>query len=216
MKWLIAAHRGPTIAMVAISVLLAALVGTPIALSMLAILCGQLSVGWLNDLLDFPRDVQVGRQAKPLVNGSLSVSALTRNFWIAAGLIGPVSWLAFGRVGTLAHLGAVVSAWSYNYYFKRTLFSFLPYLISFALFPVIFFLATDRVIPQWLAPLGALCGLVIHFVNVWPDIDEDLATGVSGLPHRLVAFARDSSTGSNRGIEPRGFKSWSQWLRRRN
>ena len=34
---------------------------------------------------------------------------------------------------------------------------------------------------------GALLGVGAHFVNVLPDLADDAATGVRGLPHRLGA-----------------------------
>ena len=36
---------------------------------------------------------------------------------------------------------------------------------------------------------GALLGVAAHFANVLPDLDDDVATGVRGLPHRLGARA---------------------------
>jgi 4-hydroxybenzoate polyprenyltransferase len=34
---------------------------------------------------------------------------------------------------------------------------------------------------------GAALGAAAHFANVAPDLEDDLATGVRGLPHRLGA-----------------------------
>ena len=41
--------------------------------------------------------------------------------------------------------------------------------------------------PLWLPLAGALLGVGAHFVNVLPDLADDAATGVRGLPHRLGA-----------------------------
>jgi uncharacterized membrane protein len=43
-------------------------------------------------------------------------------------------------------------------------------------------------LPAWWAPVaGGLLGAGAHPLNVLPDIDDDLAGGVRGLPHRLGA-----------------------------
>jgi 4-hydroxybenzoate polyprenyltransferase len=39
--------------------------------------------------------------------------------------------------------------------------------------------------PAWLVAAGALLGGGAHFANVLPDLADDAATGVRGLPHRL-------------------------------
>jgi 4-hydroxybenzoate polyprenyltransferase len=39
----------------------------------------------------------------------------------------------------------------------------------------------------WLVLAGALLGVGAHFVNVLPDLADDAATGVRGLPHILGA-----------------------------
>ena len=40
--------------------------------------------------------------------------------------------------------------------------------------------------PPWWWPVGgALLGVGAHLLNVLPDLDDDAATGVRGLPHRL-------------------------------
>ena len=43
--------------------------------------------------------------------------------------------------------------------------------------------------PWWLVGAGAALGAAAHLANVAPDLEEDLATGVRGLPHRLGARA---------------------------
>ena len=45
----------------------------------------------------------------------------------------------------------------------------------------------DRLPPWWMVAAGALLGVGAHLVNVLPDLDDDAATGVRGLPHRLGA-----------------------------
>jgi len=39
--------------------------------------------------------------------------------------------------------------------------------------------------PWWLVTAGAALGAAAHLANVAPDLEDDLATGIRGLPHRL-------------------------------
>jgi 4-hydroxybenzoate polyprenyltransferase len=41
--------------------------------------------------------------------------------------------------------------------------------------------------PWWLVAAGAALGGAAHAANVAPDVADDLATGVRGLPHRIGA-----------------------------
>ena len=45
----------------------------------------------------------------------------------------------------------------------------------------------DRLAPAWATAAGALLGVGAHLANALPDLEEDLATGVRGLPHALGA-----------------------------
>ena len=46
---------------------------------------------------------------------------------------------------------------------------------------------TDVLPPPWVPVAGALLGVGAHLVNALPDLADDAATGVRGLPHRLGA-----------------------------
>jgi 4-hydroxybenzoate polyprenyltransferase len=48
-------------------------------------------------------------------------------------------------------------------------------------------LAGGDPVAWWLPVVGALLGVGAHLVNVLPDLDDDAATGVHGLPHRIAA-----------------------------
>ncbi|MFC7614580.1 UbiA family prenyltransferase [Actinokineospora soli] len=68
----LACHPAPALTVTALAAALAAAAGrTPAAIAGLtaAVLCGQLSVGWLNDLVDADRDAAVGRAGKPIADG---------------------------------------------------------------------------------------------------------------------------------------------------
>lgn len=186
-----ACHPAPTVAVTALSTVVAAAAGRGPAGCLLvaaAILSGQLSVGWSNDLLDRRRDLAAGRRDKPLAAGAVSPRAVALGCAGAVALCIPLS-LAVGWSAGAVHLAAVAGGWAYNLGLKRTVWSFVPYAASFALLTA--FLTLGLPGAPWPAPwlllAGALLGVGAHFLNVVPDVEDDLAAGVRGLPQRLGA-----------------------------
>ena len=186
-----AAHIGPSLAVVALATLLAIADGLPaqrVLLVALAVLAGQLSVGWSNDLLDEARDRAVGRSDKPLAS-----DAVARRTVLVACVLAVVAVVALsfacGWAAGAVHLAAVASAWGYNLGVKSTVWSWAPYAFSFGGLVVFVSLADSppQWPPWWLPVVGALLGVAAHLLNVLPDLDDDARTGVRGLPHRLGA-----------------------------
>lgn len=183
-----AAHAGPTLLVVTASFLVAlsqfSIVGAfEIAV---AILAGQLIVGWSNDVIDFPRDKAAGRIKKPLVTGAISVQILKRALVIAVVVTVLLSLLSpLGLQGTLLHMLGVLSALIYNVKLKSTILSPLPYVISFGSLPWVIFLAAGNTPPLWLYLGFILFTTAFHFLNVLKDLQWDLDQGVLGLPQRL-------------------------------
>ena len=183
-----ASHPFPAVAVTAMAAGLGVTSGAaPGAAAVLAaaVFAGQLSVGWLNDLVDAERDAAVHRAGKPVAAGAVP----RRVVWAATALSGVgavVLSLPFGPAAAGAHLLALGSAWAYDLGVKGTALSVLPYVVSFGLLPVFITLAAaDRFPPAWLAAAAALLGAGAHFANAQPDLADDRATGVRGLPHRL-------------------------------
>jgi 4-hydroxybenzoate polyprenyltransferase len=182
-----AAHPGPAIAVVVLATLLSVSSGlTPgqVVLVASAVLAGQLSVGWSNDLIDEARDRAVNRADKPLASG-----AVTRRTVLLACALAVIATivlsLACGWAAGLVHLVCVASAWAYNLGVKATAWSWAPYAVSFGGLVVFVSLAGGTWPPWWLPVVGALLGVGAHLLNVLPDLADDAATGVRGLPHRL-------------------------------
>jgi 4-hydroxybenzoate polyprenyltransferase len=148
----------------------------------------QLSVGWVNDWLDADRDLRTGRTDKPIASG-----AVRRRTVGVAGLLAslaiPLLGLPFGPAAAACITVIGVFALLYDWPLKFTAFSVLPYLVAFGLLPafVVLALPGDRLPPAWLVAAGALLGGGAHFANVLPDLADDEATGVRGLPHRIGA-----------------------------
>jgi 4-hydroxybenzoate polyprenyltransferase len=185
----LACHPLPTAAVTGLAGLLGVAVGAPartIGVLTLAVLAGQLSIGWSNDWLDAARDLAVGRADKPVAAGTVPRRWVGRAGVTAAMLTLPLS-LALGAGAGAAHLVAVGSGWAYNLGLKRTAWSWAPYALTFGLLPSVATLALPRPAwaASWAAGAGALIGVGAHLVNVLPDLDDDLSTGVRGLPHRI-------------------------------
>ena len=187
---LLACHPGPTAAVSALAGVLAVGSGGGgrSVLIVAAVLAGQLSVGWSNDWVDAGRDAAVGRPDKPVADGRVAVGTV-RGAAIAAAAACVVLSLLLGRAAGVVHLAAVASAWAYNLGVKRTAWSWAPYALSFGLLPMALALALPGrpTAAWWAMAAGALLGVGAHGANVLPDLLDDVATGVRGLPHRVGA-----------------------------
>lgn len=155
------------------------------ALLALAVLTGQLSVGWSNDWVDAPRDMAAGRVDKPVPAGAVPRSVVG----VAAvlGLVAcAVTSLALGLLPGAVHLLAVASAWAYNAWLKGTPVSPLPYAVSFGLLVAVATTSADPA--RWpsvgVVSAAALLGVGAHFANTVGDTEADRLTGVRGLPQR--------------------------------
>ncbi|MFE5341117.1 UbiA family prenyltransferase [Isoptericola sp. NPDC056578] len=185
---LLATHPAPAAVVTGLALVFAVGVGLPGGRALLvtaAVAAGQLSVGWSNDWLDAARDRRVGRADKPTVTGAVAPRTL-RTAAIAALAGCVVLSFATGLVPGLLHVAAVGSAWAYNARLKSTPLSWLPYAVSFGLLPAFVVAAAgDGRVAGWTVGAAALLGVGAHLANVLPDLEDDDATGVRGLPHRL-------------------------------
>ncbi|UZN04549.1 UbiA family prenyltransferase [Cellulomonas sp. S1-8] len=184
-----ACHLGPTVVVTALCTALAVAIdarGGTVLLVLGVVLAGQLSIGWSNDWLDAERDRAVGRTDKPVVAGAVTPRTLRTAALVALASSVVIS-LPAGPAAVLAHAVAVAMGWAYNLGLKATAASWVPYAVAFALFPSFVVLAgpDDAVPAGWLVSVGALLGVGAHLANVMPDLEDDAATGVRGLPHRL-------------------------------
>ena len=151
-----------------------------------AVLTGQLSIGWLNDLLDASRDVAARRDDKPLAAGELSFEVVRRAVVLATAACVPLSFALGAKAGAM-HLLVVASGWAYDLGLKATAVSWLPYAVAFGALPAVvtFALPGAPAVAASVAGATALLGVGAHFLNVVPDIEDDRRAGVRGLPQRL-------------------------------
>ena len=111
-----ASHPGPVAGVTAAASGYAAAVGRGthgIVVVGLAVLAGQLTIGWQNDATDAPRDLAVGRDDKPIATGAVRRSVVARAAVVTAVATVPLSLASGWRAGTV-HLVAVASAATYN------------------------------------------------------------------------------------------------------
>lgn len=184
-------HPGPTLVVTALSIglgIAAGLEAWRVAVLVVAVFFGQLSIGLSNDAIDSERDRRVGRTDKPIARGDVSLRAAwsaALGTLIAALVLSAV--LGLGMLG--AHAVFLASAWAYNAGLKSTVISIVPFLVSFGLLPSLATLsAPEPAIAAWWATLaGAVLGAAVHLTNVLPDLEDDRKTGVRGFPHRIGA-----------------------------
>ena len=183
-----ASHFGPNLLVTFISLFFALLYwweGPAIVIA-IGVFCGQLVVGWSNDVIDYKDDLLHNRQKKPLVSGQISLRLLQNclrvmtPLAIVINLFGPLGFVG-GGLSVLA-IGLAVA---YNFYFKFTIFSWLPYAIAFGALPSCMALSKEQAPELWMWLGGALLGTAAHFLNVVKDMDEDRVSGIKGLPQRL-------------------------------
>ena len=113
-----------------------------------------------------------------------------------AGMKGVVAVAAVGLSATLGWRSALVnlvlvvgSGVAYNLGLKATVVSWLPYVVAFGSLPALVSLAASPPGPPkvWIVAGSAALGAAAHFLNTLPDLADDEATGIRGLPHRIGA-----------------------------
>lgn len=147
----------------------------------LAVLLGQLSVGWSNDAVDAADDRRAGRAEKPTVAGDLSPRTLGACAGAALAASAAASWWVAGPVGGSFHVVAVLLAWAYNAGLSRTVWSWVPYALAFACVPPFLTIGLDGAAPPaWLVAVFAIVGVSAHLANALPDVESDRAAGLGG------------------------------------
>lgn len=182
-------HPGPALVVTALSLALGIATGLDaarLAVLVISVFLNQLSVGLSNDAIDVDRDRAVGRADKPIAAGVVSPRlALAVAVGAVVVSLALSATLGFGMLAAQALM--IAGAWAYNAGLKSTPISIVPFVFSFGLFPSFAALAapSPTVAPVWAWIAGAALGAAVHLTNVLPDLDDDRATGVRGLPHRL-------------------------------
>lgn len=185
----LATHAIPSIAVTAVMTLFAWNIGwrgSQLALVLLAIPVGQMSIGWSNDAFDARADARAGRGEKPTVAGTVTA----RTLWIAATIAllvsSGLSWFVAGFVGGSIHVFVIAMGWLYNVRLSRTVWSWLPYALAFGSMPLFLYVGLDGAPgPWWTVAVFATVAVSAHLANALPDVEKDQSAGMDGLVIRL-------------------------------
>jgi 4-hydroxybenzoate polyprenyltransferase len=153
----------------------------PMARLLGAMLGGQLAIGAVNELVDAGIDA-ISKPGKPIPAGLVSRrGALT----VAIGglLLMTVLSLGFGVLSFLACALGTGSGIAYSLWFKRTIWSWIPYLVALPLLPIWVWISLDTIDPGLFAiyPIGAAAVIAVQIAQSLPDIEADRRTGVRTL-----------------------------------
>ena len=172
----------------------AALAGRPLreqALVFATVLVGQLVLGWHNDLVDRKRDQAREAPGKPLADGSLDPGTVWFTLTCAVLLVVPLS-VANGVVAGSAYLVAMTIGVMGNVSLRRGFLSWLPWALSYALYPAFLsyggwggeFLGRPPEVA--ITVLAGLLGVGVHILRALPGLVADNRDGARHLPLRIA------------------------------
>jgi 4-hydroxybenzoate polyprenyltransferase len=171
----------------------AALAGRPtreVGVVALTVLIGQLVLGWHNDVVDRERDARHHTPGKPVADGRLDPGTVWFALTIAVLILVPLS-ISTGVIAGINYLISVMIGLLANVALRQGLFSWVPWALSFALYPAYISYGgwggeAEGPPPEALMTLLAgLFGIGVHFLrSIW-GLVSDNEDGWSYLPLRL-------------------------------
>ena len=167
-----------------------ALSGEALIRLVLAMGFAQAAIGVLNDYRDRTLDA-ASKPRKPLVRGTVQPGEALALIVILPGLA-LLAAQPFGQAAVLILAAIMALGFAYDLGFKGTPVSALLFALHFPLLPLFVWAALGAWRPflPWVLPIGAALGIAMNIANSLPDLDEDIAAGVRGLPH-LLGLRRD-------------------------
>ncbi|HXH79164.1 UbiA family prenyltransferase [Nocardioides sp.] len=172
----------------------AAVAGRPAreaALVFVTVLVGQAILGWDNDLVDRVRDKRHDLPGKPIAHGLLEPGTAWFTLTCALLLVVPLSLSSGPRAGG-AYLVALLIALTGNRFLRGSALSFLPWVLSFGLYPAFIAYGGWNGTPSDTPPtvtmtvLAALLGLGVHVLRALPGLVPDNIDSLRSLPLRLA------------------------------
>ena len=152
-----------------------------------AMLGGQLAIGAVNELVDADLDA-LAKPTKPIPSGLVSRRG-ARNVAVGGTVAMAVLSLTFGiDAFALCALGTGVGI-VYSFWFKRTIWAWVPYLFALPLLPIWVWASLSSVRPGMFAayPIGAAAVLAVQIAQSLPDVEADSTSGVRTLAVALGA-----------------------------
>lgn len=165
--------------------------GRELILVFATVLVGQTILGWFNDLVDRRRDLAHARTTKPVAMGTLDPGTLWFSLAIAVLVVVPLSignGINAGSTYLISLAVGLVGQWPA---LRRGFWSWLPWAVSFALYPA--FLSyggwggQEHGAPPEVSMtvLAALLGVGVHLLTALWGLVPDNEDGWSYLPLKL-------------------------------
>jgi 4-hydroxybenzoate polyprenyltransferase len=150
-----------------------------------AMLGAQMVIGTVNDLIDADLDGAAGRP-KPIPSGMVTRQGACIMISIALGAMVVFS-ASFGQLSLLLCTAGTATGIAYSLWFKRTIWSWIPYLIALPLLPIWIWVALAEFPTKMLAlyPVGLAAAISVQIAQSLPDIERDQSSGVQTLAVRL-------------------------------
>ena len=194
--WLYVRSAHPRLGLVSVVALAggAALSGrstAAVGMVLLTVLVGQAMLGWTNDLVDRRRDASNERLEKPIAQGLIDPGDVV--FAIAVGvlLVVPLA-VSHGVWAGLSYLAALAIGMLGNVVLRRGWLSWVPWAVSFALYPAFLayggFAGDGQDTPPEIAvtALAAALGVCVHVLVALPGLVLDHENGIRHLPLRIA------------------------------
>lgn len=162
-----------------------------VGLVLLTVLVGQAMLGWDNDLVDRARDRRHDLAHKPVAQGLLEPGTVWFTLTCALLLVVPLSVSSGTRAGG-AYLLALLIGLAGDRVLRRSVLSFLPWVLGFGLYPA--FLAyggwngVGHATPPTvvMTVLAGLLGLGVHVLRALPGLVQDHQDDSRSLPLRIA------------------------------
>jgi len=153
---------------------------------------GQIAIGAVNELVDVELD-RVAKPDKPIPAGLVSEHG-ARIMAITGVSEMTVLSLTFGVDAFLLCALGTGAGVVYSFWFKRTIWLWIPYLVALPLLPIWVWTALSEVDPGMFAiyPIGAAAVIAVQIAQSLPDVRADQESGV-----RTLAVALGSSRARN-------------------
>lgn len=153
---------------------------------------GQVAIGAVNELVDVELDRR-SKPHKPIPAGLVSVRG-ARIMAITGVIIMAILSATFGTWSFLLCALGTGTGIAYSLWFKRTIWSWIPYLVALPLLPIWVWAALSTVDAGLFAiyPIGAAAVISVQLAQSLPDVESDHIAGV-----RTLAVALGSSAARN-------------------
>lgn len=148
---------------------------------------GQLAIGAMNELVDANLDA-VAKPDKPIPSGLVSRRG-AMILAIAGVAVMSLLSLSFSLESFLLCALGTGTGIAYSVWFKRTIWSWIPYLIALPLLPIWVWVTLSSVKPGLFAiyPIGAAAVIAVQIAQSLPDVEADRSSNVRTLAVALGA-----------------------------